>query len=479
MGKKRRGRPPKYVIHPANGVSVYGLSMDANGYYYSFWRGEKLQKRPHFGPPGVESFKEAYDSFLAFMIQHKGGKFDLIETQDFAPNPQSIKIEPGTQVIEWSEISSTDTTAEPALIQEVFNEVTGERLYRIREDVKWKIVEQAIRKTPKLAAEKTGIEELSYLKDLTPPPPSLTLQEVGEFYFSKKYNDKGEPIKPKTIYDAKNWWKEFCKIVKTKTIRDIISKDVRRYNDHIHDEARKREGWRRYIRNRFYTINTIVNNIRGTENRLDKLNLKEILNEELTLVGEPKPNPQPILPKHYRAFLGATEKCEDAKKWKAILLLAGNGGFTPVDFTYLKKEAILWKEKMIIMERQKTNVDRQFLLWDRTLNALREYYNTGENNGSPYVFVNRYGKPYTANSIGKYWRERLKPYTRIRKDAQFSHIKDAVQTESINLYHCDPIAVCYVLGHEVRKDNTKAASATRSYLPTQFQLNISTHRRIG
>jgi len=52
-------------------------------------------------------------------------------------------------------------------------------------------------------------------------------------YLNKKYNDKGEPIKPKTINDAKTWWEEFCKIVKVKTIRDITSEDIRRYNDFI------------------------------------------------------------------------------------------------------------------------------------------------------------------------------------------------------------------------------------------------------
>ena len=119
---------------------------------------------------------------------------------------------------------------------------------------------------------------------------------------------------------------------------------------------------------------------------------------------------------------------------------------------------------MIIVKRKKTGVDRMFLLWDRTVKALQEYYNTKENDGSSYVFVNRYGKPYTANSIGNYWRERLKPITKIIKAVEFAHIKDAVQTESINIYNCDPISVCYVLGHDVRRGNANVASSTKSYL---------------
>jgi hypothetical protein len=43
----------------------------------------------------------------------------------------------------------------------VFDDVTGERRYRIREDVKWKIVKDAIRQNPKLASEKTGIEPVA------------------------------------------------------------------------------------------------------------------------------------------------------------------------------------------------------------------------------------------------------------------------------------------------------------------------------
>ena len=464
MGKKRRGRPPKYVINPNTGLPVVGLSMDSNGYYYSFWRGEKLPKRPHFGPYGDENFDYAHGKFQKYLIEHKGGKFDLVETNGFAPNPQSIKIEPGTQIVEWSEVSVEDTTSEPVLIQEVFDEVTGERRYRIREDVKWKIVEDAIRQNPKLASEKTNIEELAYLKDLTLPTPSLTLQKVGETYCNKKYNNNGEPIKHETIQHAETWWKEFCKIVGAKRIREITSEDVRQYNTYVHDEARKRKGWRRYIRNRFNTINTIVNHIKGTENRQDKFNLKEILNEELENVKAPDPNPKPISQKNYLSFLKATEECNDVVKWKSIILLAGNGGFTPIDYTYLKKEHIIWDKKMIIVKRKKTGVDRMFLLWDRTVKALQEYYNTKENEGSSYVFVNRYGKPYTANSIGNYWRERLKPITKIKKSVEFAHIKDAVQTESINIYNCDPISVCYVLGHEVRRGNANVASSTKSYL---------------
>ena len=464
MGKKRRGRPPKFAKNPKTKLPVVGMSEDSNGYYYSFWRGERLSKRPHFGPPGDENFDDAFDEFQQYMIEHKGGKFDLIETNGFAPNPQSIKIESGTQIVRWSDVVIKDTTSEPMIIQEVFDETTGERRYRIREDVKWKIVEDAIRQNPKLASEKTRIEELAYLKNITLPTSSLTLQKVGEIYCQRKYNQNGDPITPGTIRNAKTWWKEFCKVVNVKTIRDVTSEDVRKYNDYVHEEARKRDGWRRYILNRFYTVNSIVNHIRGTDNREDKFKLKEILNEELIMVKKPKPNPKPISTKNYNLFLKATENCKDAIKWKAILLLAGNGGFTPIDYTYLEKRDILWKDKMIIMDRKKTGADRMFLLWERTLDALRDYYATNENKGSSYVFVNRYGKPYTANSIGKYWRERLKPITKIQKVVEFSQIKDSVQTESINRYNCDPIAVCYVLGHEVRKGNANVASSTQSYL---------------
>ena len=49
------------------------FSMDSNGYYYSFWRGERLTKRPHFGPAGEENFEDAYRNFQKYMIENKGG----------------------------------------------------------------------------------------------------------------------------------------------------------------------------------------------------------------------------------------------------------------------------------------------------------------------------------------------------------------------------------------------------------------------
>ena len=45
-------------------------------------------------------------------------------------------------------------------------------------DIWWAVVAEQIRGNPKLAAQKSGIEELGYLDRLTPPPPSAKLDSI-------------------------------------------------------------------------------------------------------------------------------------------------------------------------------------------------------------------------------------------------------------------------------------------------------------
>jgi len=55
---------------------------------------------------------------------------------------------------------------------------------------------------------KTGIEELAYLDQLKPLPPSATLQAIGQMY----QDDKKSPLTSKECGNSKTWWDEFVQI---------------------------------------------------------------------------------------------------------------------------------------------------------------------------------------------------------------------------------------------------------------------------
>lgn len=469
MGKKR-GRPPKFVKDPKSGNPVVGLSMDANCYYYSFWRNEGFKKRPNFGPSGVENFCGAHKLLVQFVIAHKGGEFTAYDAGGLPPNPTSHKTTPGGRIVEWDDISPEDTTLEPEVVQVVYDETTGRRKYLLREDFKYQVIEEEIRNNPKLVAKKTGIEELAYLDRLLPTRKRLSLAAIGEMYQAKKYNKRGAPISDKTKTDAKKWWADFMKIVGRSCVNDLADDDIIAYNDRIQADARKRDGWQRYIINRFNMVGTIVNNIKGEDHRKEKFRFKEMLNEHLLYPQSPKPDPRPIAVYNFLKVLKATGELDDVEsvKWKAMLLLAANSGFTPIDYEYFFKNDIEWHDKVVIMDRNKTGADRMFMLWDRTIDALQEYYDTNHNRSQKYVFLQDSGKPFASNNISKYWGNTLKKMAGIEGDVCFCHIKDAVQTVPVNSYNCDAISVAYVLGHEIGT-RTNAASSTKNYLLRQAQ----------
>ena len=195
---KKRGRPPKFVIDPKTKHPVVGLSMDSNCYYYSFWRHERFKKRPNFGPAGVENFKEAYKRFNQFLITHKGGHFTHYGVDDYPPNPTSEKTPIGTTIVKWDEIVGEDNELEPEVVKIVYDEITGKRGYLLRDDFKYRIIGDEIKKNPKLVAQETGIEELGYLDKLLPPRKRLSLVRVGEMYQRKQYNKRGQVISKKT-----------------------------------------------------------------------------------------------------------------------------------------------------------------------------------------------------------------------------------------------------------------------------------------
>ena len=69
---KRAGPKPKYELAP-DGKPAVGFSKGKDGYYYTHWRAEGFQKRPHFGPP--HDYDSAYNRYLKFMQDKEGENY--------------------------------------------------------------------------------------------------------------------------------------------------------------------------------------------------------------------------------------------------------------------------------------------------------------------------------------------------------------------------------------------------------------------
>ncbi|MFH1615745.1 MAG: tyrosine-type recombinase/integrase [Planctomycetota bacterium] len=425
---KRSGPKSNYELGP-DGKPAVGFSKGKDGYYYTHWRAEGYEKRPHFGPP--HDYDGAYHKYLKFMQDKEGENYTKVNKPYFL---KSLKThmefkydEDFLKKIQKGGIKN---------LKEIFDKLSVDSTY-VPDSVCLERTRELLLDNQKETAKKMNLPGLANV-NLFEQKESLTLKEVGDMYIQRKR----KPLSPKVKSDARIWWEEFLEIVKCDRIREITVDKINHYQEVIYDKGEHMSP--SFVNNRFDMIKTIVNNISKTIGDSEDQRVLQNHLKVLVLKEKAKYNSQPITKDEFRAILGA---CKNIK-WRAILILATNTGFTPIDYTYLMKDDINLQDKTLIMYRQKTKIARVTMLTDRTIDALKKYIEIRDNDNSNYFFVNRYGLPYTANSIGKYWREKLLPNAKVSRRVCFEHIKDAVQSIPVNEYDCDPVEVRYLLGHK-------------------------------
>jgi len=199
----KRGRPPKFVLDP-NGRPIVGLSYNkaTNNYYATY-----SKPRVWFGSDiGQALFNfRRYEKQQAIEQPYVEIKLpDLPDTQ--------------TQIVKWSELCS-----EPPVIAAAY---AGESAL-LPESMFLETARNFILKDPINAARKMGIPELARLEDLPPLEPPLSLEKILQYYLNRRKPSKDESRKMESV------WKEFCGIVKMRTVREISSDIIHDYCDII------------------------------------------------------------------------------------------------------------------------------------------------------------------------------------------------------------------------------------------------------
>ncbi|MHC4151880.1 MAG: hypothetical protein ACYSSP_07225, partial [Planctomycetota bacterium] len=274
-GNRRRGRPPKFVLDP-NDRPIVGLSYNkANHSYYATYSNPRMW----FG----SDFAEALFKFRQWQCQQEQ-KEPVVEIDlPFPPEPQK------TGIVEWPEISN-----EPPIIADTYAGETA----AIPAHLFYETARNIILANPIEAAKKLGIPELARLTDLPPLEPPLYLDAVLQFYLKPRESKKEECRK------ATSAWKEFCKMVPVKTVREITSDMIHDYHDAIYKEYDEK-GWApTWIKGRFSRVKTIFNYSRdkGRTNKDELVKVTELCRclTAPTAVGE---DARPIEREHVHQLL--------------------------------------------------------------------------------------------------------------------------------------------------------------------------------
>ncbi len=409
------------------GKVIEGLSLDkGNKSYYCYYTDNQTGKRhkKYFGRDIIKAVKE----FGKFTNKNESVILEL----DISKLP-SKNIQTG--YIQWSEIED-DTT----VVIDTYD-LVGHRRVGLREDVFWDTVGNEIRKSPAnraKIAQLTGIEQIAYLDTLKPPVRPLTLQEIGNRYFSREI----KPLDVSEKADSIRWWTQFSKIIGVTTIRDITFEHLQTYQDTIWSVANKKKYSPTYIKHRFDKVKTILNYVKSKIEHKDDFN--RVLEYCLNFVypAKAKTEAYPIKAKDFKAVLAIADI-----KHSAIFLLAANIGAYAQDIRDIKKTDIDLKSKTLRMYRGKTSVIRVASLWNRTVQAIQAYQNDSPDNNTDYLFISRIGTPYRAERVRKTW-EKLRPRAKIKKSVKFEHIRDAAAT--IPFDHGESVdTIKLILGHKV------------------------------
>ncbi len=459
--KKRRGRPPKYVIDH-EGKPVVGLSYDKynNRYFNTHWKSEGVEKQ-NFG-------NDKYEAIALFRIwqSKNAGKRTEVEIDDPHIEKEAVvtkKLTPQEIVsrnlirrdLGFLELDSDEEVFSGSGDLDVFRDAGYEvkEIYNFEEGVFWKKARELI------------LNDINKARDLLQLPivldgealseKSMNLDEVADLYFNKRKNS----ITKEHFRNSLKYWNEFKKNVKIKKIGDLTEKHFVDFESWLKNQKKKKDWSNDTFNNRLNCISTIFNQALETRGLGDSekkhlVRVVSICNFEYAAGSEF--NPCPITKDDYLEILNHTKN----KTYKAVMLLALNGGFKPTDLADIRikprrgqiKPDIDLKNKTLAKPRKKTTdnqngIIRVALLWDRTVDAINEAISLRENK-TEYLFVNQNGNQITPKNIQRWW-QRVRKRSGVSEYVKFEHIRDAAQTVPIDIDSRLLLETKLLLGHSI------------------------------
>jgi integrase len=310
-------------------------------------------------------------------------------------------------------------TAPPKGLQIDMSDPAGMSVgYTVDEQLLWNYVAAQIRTRPKYVSERTGIEQIAYLINLTPPKPSPTLAEVGRLYHEKS------KIDPHWKKKSEDFWNEFVDAAggPRMTLRDLTQEIVATYKEVVEENPPSPT----YVKHRFGQIKTIIaygkHWGKWPEDRAKALAFCTILIPPSTVTMDP----DPIEPTDFQKLLKAASESENRLKiMKPVLLLALNACLYGSEVTDVRWDDLDLVKGTLVMDRGKTQVVRVASLWPRTIEALRTLPKI-KGLDSPFL-TEATKQAHNSNTITKYYRS-LRTVAGVSEKITFRQIRDGAYT---------------------------------------------------
>ena len=107
----------------------------------------------------------------------------------------------------------------------------------------------------------------------------------------------------------------------------------------------------------------------------------------------------------------------------------------------------------VLFERNKKKTPRVAVLWQRTIDALRDF-EAASPNRSPFLFITRRKTPYSAETMMQ-WFQSLRETAGV-PHVQFSHIRDGAYTAAVNSPDTTEKACKLLAGHSCGESDAYA-----------------------
>ncbi len=404
-----RGRKPKYVVDD-NGRPVVGLSFDkANQNYYNTHFKIDNIKKVIFGKDRIESIFR----FRKWEMDRNSEEVDILEGQVEVVHKHADY---------YSPMDALTGRIPPPLPEDLQN------IYKVPESFIWEKARYLLLTAkPQEIYKKLG---LHITIDDRPPTKFISLKKLGEIYF------EGKELSRSHKYYSQSYWKEFIRVIGVTNIGDISSDGIYKYQDFLTSKGKRKKWGSSSMNNRITAIKTIIRY--GSIYCRDETQtpkIKEMLGMTDKLIMAKKQNggkPEPISKEDYQLIL----ENETNPIYRAIWLFALNTACRQTNLCAVKWTDIDMEQKTFSMPRPKTSIIRSAILWDRTMQALKEL----PKNDSEYVV------PVRPRTISTWFRQK-RLQLKMNKQVKFEHLRDAAASIPIHNGGARLENVAVLLGH--------------------------------
>lgn len=257
------------------------------------------------------------------------------------------------------------------------------------------------------------------------------------------YRSKRQAPRPTELRKVETYWTLFTRKVGVSRVSEIASDHIDVWDAavwEIYDAGGSPKTMRHYYEYVTRVLRYAADKLIDAE-ECERV-YKEIYSRKKELPALNNPNPEPITREHFKMLLDAADD-----RWKAILLLALNCAYYPVDIRTFPVAALNLEKGWIIFDRAKTDqTTRVSCLWKRTIDAIRAYHSDAGHD-SEMLFPSQKGSQYSDQGFRHAWHD-FRETTGVPKTVEFASLRDGAYTAAIQGGASETVAKI-LAGHKI------------------------------